>query len=101
MKLSLFFIVFFSFFFVHSVSANDSFCTQAYTEEEKIDTCTTSYNKCILGGGSHSRCFCKAIGGISLNTNVPFVGNCISMRKVGTGGAMEVTPDTAFPLLMA
>ncbi len=47
---------------------------------------------------------CKAPGvccGISLNTSVPFIGNCIENSTGNVGaGETDVTWDTAFPVLM-
>jgi len=65
------------------------------------DACSQKLSECLDDGISPDRCLCKPMGGISLNTNVPFVGNCISLRSIPWSNTTQVTPTTAFPLLMA
>lgn len=62
--------------------------------------CMEKVSQCQVEWWSPDRCACKAIGGISLNTNVPFVGNCISLRRSSSENTTQVTPDTAFPILI-
>lgn len=68
------------------------------------------YQKCLTCASAPwantSRCFCSAWWWIVLNTNVPFVGNCIMLRKnVNTANADPNTtvtdPTNAFPRLLA
>ena len=77
-------------------------CSNAFEgQTEKLQSCNEKLSACLDSGGSIDRCACKAIDGISLNTNVPFVGNCISLNKSSSSDTTSVTPTTAFPLLMA
>lgn len=77
-------------------------CSEAYSEADKQAKCTDSYNECLNKSVSPDRCACKAIGGISLNTNVPFVGNCISLTKSSSPNTTSITdPTNAFPRLLA
>jgi hypothetical protein len=64
-------------------------------------SCVVKYDSCISDGWAPERCVCKAIGGISLNTNVPFVGNCIALRGSSSWNTTVVDPTTAFPVLVA
>lgn len=77
-----------------------SVCSDSYSDADKQAECMDSYNECINWSWSPDRCACRAIGGISLNTTVPFVGNCISLRRSSNENTTQVTPDTAFPLLI-
>lgn len=80
--------------------SNHSFCINAFSSSADQQKCQETYNSCI-GSSTHDRCVCRAIGGISLNTNVPFVGSCISMRSSWSSDVTDVDPTNAFPLLMA
>ena len=76
-------------------------CTNAYSVPDDQAKCNNNYNSCISSWWSPDRCSCKALWWISLNTNVPFVGNCISLRSSSSSSTTEVTPATAFPRLLA
>lgn len=69
---------------------------------ESYDTCIQDMQACLSGGGTESRCICKVSGGIVLNTDVPFIGNCINLRGTGiqSPDGTTVTPVNAFPTLM-
>lgn len=80
----------------------DALCSNAYVEwSEELVECVQEYNSCKDGWWSPDRCACKAIWWISLNTNVPFVGNCISLRNSASSSTTQVTPTNAFPRLLA
>lgn len=76
-------------------------CTDAYSVPDDQAKCNEDYNSCVSGWWSSDRCSCKALWWISLNTNVPFVGNCISLRASSSSSTTQVTPETAFPRLLA
>jgi len=76
-------------------------CADAYPVLDDQAVCNEKYIGCTDDWWSPDRCSCKAIWGISLNTNVPFIGNCISLRASSSSNTSEVTPTTAFPLLIA
>lgn len=76
-------------------------CSEAFWWAEGEVACTEKLQDCIDAWWSDQRCACKAIGWISLNTNVPFVGNCISLRASSSSNTTQVTPETAFPRLLA
>ncbi len=42
----------------------------------------------------------KPCSGIKLNTNVPFIGRCITISKPGESSNWGITPVSAFPVLM-
>ena len=79
----------------------EQLCNDAYSDPGDLESCNDTYTSCIDSWWSPDRCSCKAVGGVSLNTNVPFVGNCISLRTTSSSNTTDVTPTTAFPLLMA
>ncbi len=76
-------------------------CSDAYANTIDQVKCNDKYTTCSSSWGSVDRCACKAIWGISLNTNVPFVGNCISLRSSSSSNTTQVTPTTAFPRLLS
>lgn len=82
-----------------------AFCENTFnktTSPDSFDKCVKDFTQCMDGWWSSARCSCKAIWGIVLSTNVPFIGNCISMHRSLNPGpnTTEVTPTTAFPLLI-
>jgi len=79
----------------------EQLCTNAYSLPDDQATCNDKYTQCTNDGWSPDRCACKAIGGVSLNTNVPFVGNCIALRGSSSWNTTVVDPTTAFPVLVA
>jgi len=81
--------------------AVEQLCSNAYSNASDWEKCNDKYIGCTDDWWSPDRCACKAIGGISLNTNVPFVGNCISLRASSSADTTQVTPTTAFPRLLA
>lgn len=89
--------------FLNDKSCAYQTCKDIFPEwSEELTKCNASLQKCMDGGWAWDRCSCQAIWGIVLSTNVPFIGNCISMRKSLNPGpnTTEVTPTTAFPLLI-
>ncbi len=42
----------------------------------------------------------KPCSGIKLNTDVPFIGRCITISKPGESSNWDITPTSAFPRLM-
>ncbi len=78
----------------------EQLCTDAYSVPDDQAECNSDYNSCISSWWSPDRCSCKALWWISLNTNVPFVWNCISLRASSSADTTQVTPTTAFPRLL-
>lgn len=85
-----------SFPICEQLFAGDPSGSSAYAQ------CNEDMQACVSGGGTESRCICKVSGGIVLNTDVPFIGNCINLRGTGiqSPDGTTVTPVNAFPTLM-
>lgn len=72
----------------------------------ECDTCDTTKNKC--DESTDNKCVCDPIKdccGVKLNTNVPFIWNCIQLVWSESEGSSDrnttsVTEQTAFPVLM-
>lgn len=81
----------------------EQLCTNVYSIADDQAKCSEKYTSCRNSWWPVERCSCKAVWWISLNTNVPFVGNCISLRATPGwwSNTTIVTPTTAFPRLLA
>lgn len=78
----------------------EQLCSDAYANTIDQVECHDDYVACTTAWWSPDRCSCKALWWISLNTNVPFVWNCISLRASSSVDTTQVTPTTAFPRLL-
>jgi len=74
---------------------------------DQYNTCMSCMSECeAVDWGLAERCACKCGGGISLNTDVPFIGSCILMRWNNTQSWSAenvwttVNQTTAFPRLI-